>query len=290
MHAIRWQFKLLHPFPQVTSRRLLNKPAETISRTESTPVLGQAVGAYRERPVPPHLRQHFACVWFHSVPQDAPVQSAIVPDGCADLLWFNRTLRVAGPDRQAKIECAPPGMTVVGLRFQPGAALRWLDTPVSDVVDARVSLECFWGAEARRLAEWVGEAQTPEGVARRLETELTHRLPHIAPPDGTAAAIFRIVSGRHNYSIPLAHQIEDALGLGERTLRRRCHEAFGYGPKTLDRILRFQRFLQLARTPGFGGTADLAADAGYSDQSHLTRETRHLTGLTPNMIREQFTS
>ena len=41
--------------------------------------------------------------------------------------------------------------------------------------------------------------------------------------------------------------ILDRLDVSPRTLRRHCQEAFGYGPKTLDRILRFQRFLGLAR-------------------------------------------
>ena len=70
-----------------------------------------------------------------------------------------------------------------------------------------------------------------------------------------------------------------ALGVSERQLRRRFLDAVGYGPKTLGRVLRFQRFLQLS-----GERADLARlalDAGYADQAHLTRETRRLSGRTP---------
>ena len=37
------------------------------------------------------------------------------------------------------------------------------------------------------------------------------------------------------------------LGVSERQLRRRFAEAVGYGPKTLARVLRFQRFLDAAR-------------------------------------------
>jgi AraC-like DNA-binding protein len=70
-----------------------------------------------------------------------------------------------------------------------------------------------------------------------------------------------------------------ALGVSERQLRRRFADAVGYGPKTLARILRFQRFLTLA---GDGGElARLALQAGYADQAHLTRETRRLAGRTP---------
>jgi len=254
-----------------------------------TPILGQAFGAYRERGPMPALQRHFTCVWFHAVPQDGPGQSAIVPDGCADLLWYDGSLRVAGPDRQAKIETVAPGTTVVGLRFQPGAALYWLGVPVSEIVDTRPSLECFWGARAHRLAQWIGEASTPEGIAQRLESAMAQRVADIALPDDVAPAIFHVVGKRRDYSIAVMHRLRNDLALSERTLRRRCHEAFGYGPKTLDRILRFQRFLKLARMPGVAGMAELAADAGYSDQSHLTRETCDLAGLTPSNIRAQFT-
>ena len=55
-------------------------------------------------------------------------------------------------------------------------------------------------------------------------------------------------------------QLTAALGLSERTLRRRCESAFGYGPKTLERILRFQQFLRLLRRSTAPRLAELAAE------------------------------
>jgi AraC-like DNA-binding protein len=72
------------------------------------------------------------------------------------------------------------------------------------------------------------------------------------------------------------------FGLSERQLRRRVEDAVGYSPRTLVRILRFQRFLHAARAAGPGRhLAALAADLGYADQAHLTRETKELSGLPP---------
>ncbi len=70
-------------------------------------------------------------------------------------------------------------------------------------------------------------------------------------------------------------------GIGDRQLRRRFADAVGYGPKTLQRILRFQRFLALAEREAAPDLARLALDAGYADQAHLTRETRRLAGIPP---------
>ncbi|MGP3638656.1 helix-turn-helix domain-containing protein, partial [Streptomyces sp. 24-1644] len=69
-----------------------------------------------------------------------------------------------------------------------------------------------------------------------------------------------------------------AAGLGARQLHRRSLAAFGYGPKTLARVLRLQRALGLVRS-GMP-YADAAYAAGCTDQAHLAREMRDLAGTT----------
>lgn len=65
---------------------------------------------------------------------------------------------------------------------------------------------------------------------------------------------------------------------GSGRLRRRSLDAFGYGPRTLGRILRLRRALALA---GAGMPyAEVAHTAGYADQAHLAREVRALAGTT----------
>jgi AraC-like DNA-binding protein len=70
------------------------------------------------------------------------------------------------------------------------------------------------------------------------------------------------------------------LRLGDRQLRRRVEERFGYGPAILRRVLRLQRLLALAARHR-GSLADLALAAGYADQAHMTRECRRVAGLSP---------
>lgn len=69
----------------------------------------------------------------------------------------------------------------------------------------------------------------------------------------------------------------DELGLGARQLHRRSLVAFGYGPKTLARILRLRRALVLARA----GVpyAETALRSGFADQAHLARDVRELAGV-----------
>ena len=60
-------------------------------------------------------------------------------------------------------------------------------------------------------------------------------------------AAFEMLLAGAPFGRPLIPWLTKKLAFSERTLRRRFDDAFGYGPKTLDRILRFQRFLKLAR-------------------------------------------
>jgi AraC-like DNA-binding protein len=130
----------------------------------------------------------------------------------------------------------------------------------------------------------LSEAAQPGAATRLLERELIERLPRAAPIDPLVEAV--VAELRGGQPAPVVAKLAATLGTSERQLHRRCLGAFGYGPKTLDRVLRFQRFLSMARSvpQGGGGLARLAADAGYADQAHLARECRRLGGLPPRRL------
>lgn len=68
-----------------------------------------------------------------------------------------------------------------------------------------------------------------------------------------------------------------SLGYSERQLHRRSLDSFGYGLKTLARILRMTRALDHARAGG--SLAFVAAAAGYADQPHFARDVKLLAGV-----------
>src|SRR4029079_9813092 len=67
------------------------------------------------------------------------------------------------------------------------------------------------------------------------------------------------------------------LGVSARQLQRLVSAAAGYGPKMLARVLRFRRLQALAPAP----LVELALEAVYADQAHMTAEVRLLAGLSP---------
>jgi len=226
---------------------------------------------YRELPPPPALRDSLACLWIR---RGDGGTVRILPDACSDIVWIEGVgAFVAGPDTRPAFAAPGAGALVVGARFLPGAGGAALGLPLRELRDARVPLAEL-GLDPD---ETLGGGATPED-ALGLVVALAARLSAAGPPDrAVQAAASRLAEPALRMD-----RLAAEAGFSDRQLRRRFHVAVGYGPKTLHRILRLRRFLNGAP----GGLGRAAAEAGYADQSHLTRECRRLTGLTPGRARE----
>jgi AraC-like DNA-binding protein len=213
-------------------------------------------------------------------PEDSATTTLVLPDGCVDLIWRAGELLIAGPDRGANPTPVRPGETILGVRLRPGVAGTVLGMPASEVLDGRFPLGEVLGEGAEVLGE--SDERT---VFEHLEELVSSRL-RDAHPDPLVLAASR----RLGFPGSRVEWLADALGISERQLRRRFHDSVGYGPKTLDRVLRFRRFL--ARAPGVAAgeldLARLAADLGYADQSHLTRDCERLSGMTPARLAREW--
>ena len=212
-----------------------------------------------------------AVLWRRQV-VDGPV--AVLPDGCMDLLWLDGRLLVAGPDTRVH-HSTGTATTVYGIRFAPGTAPALLGVRAEELRDRRAEVSEVWhGPQARAMTELVAGAPDP---ARGLEEVARRCARSAAPPDPLSAQVVRRLRAGDSVAATAA-----ALGLGTRRLHRLSVAAFGYGPKTLARILRMEYALDLARAGT--GWADVAATAGYVDQSHLVREIRALAGRPPGAV------
>jgi AraC-like DNA-binding protein len=210
------------------------------------------------------------CVLWTRSSAAVPSRHRVLPDGCLDLIAVDGTLLVAGPDTVAHLVDVAAGESYTGLRMGPGIGPTVLGVPAATLLDRVVPLDTLWPAAAVRRA--AGRLATAD-PATVLVDVAAGRLARAEPDPVMRAAARWALAGR-----PVA-TIADATGLSARHLHRRCQFSFGYGLKTLSRIGRLDRALSLART-GLP-LARAAADAGYADQPHFTREVRALAGVPP---------
>lgn len=229
---------------------------------------------YRELAPPREFSDQIQCLWVQIEPTAGAAPTLVLPDACTDLIWQSGVgAFVAGPDTGPNPVSLPPAVVLAGVRFRPGAGGPALGVPLDELLDQRVDAADLPALPARRLRGSLPPAEAVRRVATIAAELATER-----PPDRLALEASRQL-GRSGMRADL---VASRLGISERHLRRRCQAAVGYGPRTLHRVLRFQRFLSLIDRAG--AAADLAgaaAQAGYADQAHLTRESRRLAGLPP---------
>jgi AraC-like DNA-binding protein len=232
---------------------------------------------YRELAPPAELRHALLCLWVRVTAHHDGTPVRVFPDGCIDLIWRSeRGAFVAGPDTRPVVGAAGPGSVTVGARFRPGAGGPALDQPLHELRDKRVQLRDLLPNLARRLDPELA----PDAALREIVT-VAGELAGNRPPDPlVAAASWRLGDPRVRSA-----SVAWDLGVSERHLRRLFLESVGYGPKTLQRVLRFRRFLgRLDAADGDVELAALAAECGFADQAHLTRECARLAGISPAAI------
>ena len=238
---------------------------------------------YTEWAAPAGLRHAIACLWAQVTPDGGDREGLVLPDACTDLIWVpGQGAFVAGPDTGPVATVMTACTVIVGVRFRPSAGGPALGLPLSELRDLRVDLADLRPRDAKRLP---GSLDPDIALARTLEVAAALVADGLPDPAVTRAAT--LLADPRARSGEVAAQI----GLSQRQLRRRCDAAVGYGPKTLQRVLRFRRFVsRLDAAPAGPGALDLAAlaaQAGYADQAHLTRECRGLAGLTPSALARQ---
>jgi AraC-like DNA-binding protein len=227
---------------------------------------------------PPSLCAFVQRLWVHRIEGPPPSTSRrLLPDGRIDFVWIaGAGVQISGPYTRYFPLPDGPRVLAFGASFHPGAAPYLLRTPASELVDRHVPLDAIDPRLAGRLDDRLSHAFDARAALVTFGHELSRRLSSVPPPRTAVLEAVRVLDGA---DATVADAAARAF-VSERALQRRFAQDVGYGPKTLQRVLRFQRFLRALR----GTDADLAgaaALAGYADQSHLSRETRRLADLSP---------
>lgn len=168
---------------------------------------------------------------------------------------------------------------IMGVHFKPGGAYSVLGLPIVELADTHIDLAALWGGRANELRERLCAAPTPPEKFHLLEKALLARLTqaperHFAP--GAALKSFR----RADYAAPV-RDIVRGMGLSQRRFIEVFAAEVGMTPKLYCRVRRFQRALALASETGAPDWADLAAECGYFDQSHMIHDFQEFSGLSP---------
>lgn len=191
---------------------------------------------------------------------------------------------VNGARAGAYAKTVASGASSIGLQLRPGASLALLGLPADELAGRHVRLADIWGTGAGRLHEALLAAPSAADKLRCLQTFLMTRLSR-SPGSGAAPAVLtglQQLRAGHSVAAAASHS-----GYSQRQFVRLFTEAVGLTPRLYLRVQRFQQALRLIHGAGRrpDSLADVAFQAGYSDQPHFNRDFRAFSGLTPEQYR-----
>ena len=249
---------------------------------------------YRETRPPPELARQVRRLWTLKGRGFDWAPEPIVPDGCSEVV-----LNFADPFRQVAVDgsyrrqptsllvgeirrCVVTGPTgeidLLGVRFKPGGAHALLGLPAVDLVDGMFDLTQCASARLQEGLARVLSASTADDRMKLLERALATELRENPSAHIVVARAVRAIT-EHRGQIDLV-TLESKLGVSSRHLERCFKECVGISPKAWSRVIRFRSLLGALAQPTVDWSA-LAQHHGYFDQSHLTRDFKQFSGMTP---------
>jgi len=246
---------------------------------------------HMERPLPVRaaLRTWIAGISVATVDTHAGEPTVIDEPDHATTLAF-RTLAgqdsdlvVMGPRTRALYHAGTPGPSCLKVRIQPGRAQLLLGRSVPDLVDRLIPLSDLWGEPAKPLTQMLsGLGSDLTAILERLEDVLLGHLSTRTPGDlsrsnlvHSATSVLSASGGRRPEYVRVTAR---RLNISERHLRDLFAEAVGVSPKHFARIDRVRTVLLRGR---HAHLAQVATEAGYYDQSHMTADFRRIMGTSP---------
>ncbi|WDF63752.1 AraC family transcriptional regulator [Flavobacterium sp. KACC 22763] len=171
-------------------------------------------------------------------------------------------------------------ITLIIVVFQPNGIHQLLGIPANEFHDAIIPVEDIFNQEVIELQEKLSERnnQTRIDLLNRFFKSL------IASKSASNQFIINhslnfIINNKGQFSIK---QLVEYTGYTERHLERKFKECIGLNPKKFGNVVRLHHFLKLLKDkPNDANLTTICYDAGFSDQSHLIKEFKKHTGITP---------
>lgn len=175
---------------------------------------------------------------------------------------------------------------VLGVVFRPGALHGALGAPSTAVFNQHVDLDELWGHDSSggHRANELRERLLATPVSQRLrvlDDLLVARFTREARPCPVVASA--VAALEHGARVG---RVVEQVGWAHKRFTRTFRDAVGLTPKRFAAVRRFSNMLSTARDVHLRQDAiqwaALAAECGYSDQSHLIADFRRFAGFTPS--------
>jgi AraC-like DNA-binding protein len=194
----------------------------------------------------------------------------------------HRGCLVAGPGFGAggAVRAWGENLECVQVRLSPLIARAVLGTSTADLDGDAVALDALWGREASRIREQLADITSwPERFAF-TDALLARRRAQAPPVDPEVTWAWRRIVGTRG--LARVDDLAAEVGWSRKRLWSRFRSQLGLPPKRAIKLVRFDHAAH--RLVAGHAAARVAAETGYTDQSHLHRDVQEFTGTTPATV------
>jgi len=263
------------------------EPAERDTRGILAPGPGLARFALRRHAPSPGVSRFVDRYWVVTwdLPADEPHTQEVLVHPVVNLVFGDGPARLSGVRRtRFRRTLAGQGM-VLGAMFRPAGFSPFSDRPLDALTDRELDLAEVIGPDAAVLATDVDAAPDEDAMVAVVDRFWADRVPaHRLQSENVTELVDKVIAD------PLLNRVDDLAaiaGCTVRQLQRLFAEHVGISPKWVIRRYRlYDAAERAAREPDLDW-ARVAAELGYADQAHLTRDFAAAIGLPPARYAER---
>ena len=235
---------------------------------------------------PPELMAFVEYYWIvrWDLRDEPEFEQAVLPHPNVHLAFEASGAAIHGVDRSLFTRKLSGLGKALGIRFWPGGFRPFWGAPVSELTDLVIPAADVFGPAAEQARTLIMDPDAADADMTRHAGELL--LASRPAPDVAAEQASDLVARiTGDPSLRRVSQLTELSGLSARALQRLFAEYVGVTPKW---VMRRARLHDAAQRADSGAPVDwgrLAADLGYSDQAHLTRDFTRTLGVPPSRYR-----
>lgn len=169
--------------------------------------------------------------------------------------------------------------------FQPGALIKFLRIPMTDLLHQAIDAELIWGAQIRSLHDQLANTLDYDQLPRILDRFFLKKASQLSLEKRPFDTISQLILANPD-TFNLTKLAVDAC-LSHRVFERRFMEQIGVTPKYFARICRFWKAFQLKQSQPNLDWLSVAILNGYTDYPHLVKDFRQFAGTTPVSLMQQ---
>ena len=244
------------------------------------------------------LDPYIECYWsWHFCPEERELD-AILPDAAPEFIvhfglpplslqdsgeWLRqpRSFVICAAHRSIRLAVDGP-VDLFAIRFRPWGISRFAHRSMADFLDREVLPDALFGSSGILLSDKITGAADDESRVHIANSMLRRWLDEDPARDEMFRKLHSIAVGGQTKG----REIAKILGISDRSFRRLWHEVVGIEQRKFASLMRFHRAISMIDSGQ--KLAAIAVDCGYSDQSHLARDIKSISGLPPTLLRNRL--